>query len=71
MAQLYTSYMVLLVHQLGGQFLPQVVAEFKLYYYSSSEASCFISSNVCSLALGLLHYPPFVILYQLGTKKSI
>ena len=48
MAQLHASYMVLFVHQLGRQNLPQVVADFKLYYYSSSEASCFISSNVLS-----------------------
>ena len=67
MAQLYTSYIVLFVYQLGRQLLPQLVADFKRSY-SFSEAFCFISSNVRSLALGLLHYPPFVILYQLGTK---
>ena len=44
-------------------------ADFKRSY-SLSEAFCFISSNVRSLALGLLHYPPFVILYQLGTKNQ-
>ena len=46
--QLHASYMALLVHQLGRQNLPQVVADFKLYYYSSLEASCLISSNVRS-----------------------
>lgn len=69
MAQLHASYMVLFVHQLGRQFLPQLVADFKRSY-SLSEVSCFISRNVRSLALGVLHYPPFVILYQLGTKNQ-
>ena len=68
MAQLHASYMVLFVHQLGRQFLLQLVADFKRSY-SLSEISFFISSNVRSLALGVLHYPPFVILYQLGTKN--
>ena len=48
MAQLHASYMVLFVHQLGRQNLPQLVEDSKHSYFSSSEASCFISSNVLS-----------------------